>query len=323
MKITRGVAGSSPNFPQIRDTIWPFRRVFSSHLLGASHKQFDELNTGNWYGYWTCYKEFYRTIPIKNENVEHHFCQNFLCFFPQESYLDVSGRIRAPGSKQLSSSFVSLMPTLPLSYFRAGLIGLATLRCWSEAVRNLRVFLCLWMSWSCFHLSLLTGQSSIWHWVFCLQAWLPWTNQRLLQAFLLLLLLLVLFLSSSAIGRLFVFALFLSCNRFLQSVLSGWRFLSRVVVNVPQCFRPLSPHWGFLVWSVASLSRGIWILLAGLGLPSSSYRSHFAPRCDAGSSRSGSLVCLLFGFVATFIDYCCLTLLIIACVRFFFSSLPE
>ena len=161
MKIARGAAGSSPNFPQIRDTIWPFRRVFSSHLLGASHKQFDELNTGNWYGYWTCYKEFYRTIPIKNENVEHHFCQNFLCFFPQESYLDVSGRIRAPGSKQLSSSFVSLMPTLPLSYFRAGLIGLATLRCWSEAVRNLRVFLCLWMSWSCFHLSLLTAHGPI------------------------------------------------------------------------------------------------------------------------------------------------------------------
>ena len=51
MKITRGAAGSSPNFiAQIRDTTWPFRRVFSSHLLGASHKQFDELNTGNWYG---------------------------------------------------------------------------------------------------------------------------------------------------------------------------------------------------------------------------------------------------------------------------------
>ena len=108
-----------------------------------------------------------------------------------------------------------------------------------------------------------------------------------------------LFEFSCAIGRLFVFALFLSCNRFLQSVLSGWRFLSRVVVNVPQCCRPLSPHWGFLVWSVVSLSRGIWILLAGLGLPSSSYRSHFAPRCDAGSSRSGSLVCLVFGLVAT------------------------
>ena len=184
------------------------------------------------------------------------------------------------------------------SYLRAGLIGLATLGCWSEAVRNLRVFLfCLWMSWSCFHLSLLTGQSTIWHWVFCLQAWLPWANQRLLQAFLFLLLLL--FVSSCAIGRLFVFALFLSCNRFLQSVLSGWRFLSRVVVNLPQCCRPLSPHWGFLVWSVASLSRGIWILLAGLGLPSSSYRSHVAARCDAGSSRSGSLVCLVFGFVAT------------------------
>ena len=107
---------------------------------------------------------------------------------------------------------------------------------------------------------------------------------------------------SCAIGRLFVFALFLSCNRFLQSVLSGWRFLSRVVVNVPQCCRPLFPHWGFLVWSVASLSRGIWILLAGLGLPSSSHRSHFAARCNAASSRSGSLVCLVclvFGFVAT------------------------
>ena len=138
------------------------------------------------------------------------------------------------------------------SYFRAGLIGLATLGCWSEAVRNLRVFLCLWMSWSCFHLSLLTGQSSIWHWVFCLQAWLPWTNQRLLQAFLLLLLLLVLFLSSSAIGRLFVFALFLSCNRFLQSVLSGWRFLSRVVVNVPQCCRLFLLIGGFLY--------GLWLL---------------------------------------------------------------
>ena len=50
MEIAPGVAGSSPNFPQIRDTIRPFRRVFSSHLLGASHKQFDALNTGNWYG---------------------------------------------------------------------------------------------------------------------------------------------------------------------------------------------------------------------------------------------------------------------------------
>ena len=108
-----------------------------------------------------------------------------------------------------------------------------------------------------------------------------------------------LFEFSCAIGRLFVFALFLSCNRFLQSVLSGWLFLLRAVVNFPQCCRPLSPHWGFLVLSVASLSRGIWILLAGLGLPSSSYRSHFAARCDAGSSRSGSLVCLVFGFVAT------------------------
>ena len=36
MKIVRGVAGSSPNFPQIRDTIWPFRRVFSSHLVPAT-----------------------------------------------------------------------------------------------------------------------------------------------------------------------------------------------------------------------------------------------------------------------------------------------
>ena len=197
------------------------------------------------------------------------------------------------------SKFASVffLESYSASYLRAGLIGLATLRCWSEAVRNLRVILfCLWMSWSCFHLSLLTGQWTIWHWVFCLQAWLSWANQRLLQAFLLLffllllsllLLLLLLFLSSCAIGRLFVFALFLSCSRFLQSVLSGWRFLSRVVVNVPQCCRPLSPHWG------------IWIFLAGLGLPSSSYRSHFAASSDAGSSRSGSLVCLVFGFVAT------------------------
>ena len=119
MKIARGVAGSSPNFPQIRDTIWPFRRVFSSHLLGASHKQFDELNTGNWYGYWTCYKEFYRTITIKNEKVEHH-CFKFSSVFFLESYLDVSGRIRAPGSKQPSSSFASLMPTLPLSELLKG-----------------------------------------------------------------------------------------------------------------------------------------------------------------------------------------------------------
>ena len=153
-------------------------------------KQFDELNTGNWYGYWTRYKAFYRTITIKIENVEHHFFKISFVFF-LESYLDVTGRIRAPGSKQPSSSFASLMPTLPLSYLRAGLIGLATLGCWSEAVRNLRVFLfCLWMSWSCFHLSLLTGQSTIWHLVFC-QAWLPWANHRLLQAFLLLLLFLL------------------------------------------------------------------------------------------------------------------------------------
>ena len=135
-----------------------------------------------------------------------------------------------------------------------------------------------------------------------------------------------LFEFSCAIGRLFVFALFLSCNRFLQSVLSGWRFLSRVVVNVPQCCRPLSPHWGFLVC-------GFFV------------KGHLNPPCQIGVAVFilSELFCrqMRRWFVTLWesclscvwtcsdcIDYCCLTfLLILACVRHFsprcLSSLLE
>ena len=218
------------------------------------------------------------------------------------------GGIRAPGSKQPSSSFASLMPTLP-QRVTSGQAWSVSQPLVAEAkpcvIWESSFFVC-----EChghvfiFHSWLVNEPSGIEFSVFK-RGFLGPTKDCCKHScffFFFFLLLLLLFLSSCAIGRLFVFALFLSCNRFLQSVLSGWRFLSRVVVNVPQCCRPLFPHWGFLVWSVASLSRGIWILLAGLGLPSSSHRSHFAARCNAASSRSGSLVCLVclvFGFVAT------------------------
>ena len=42
MKIARGVAGSSPNFPP---NSWHDLTIPQGLL-----KQFDELNTGNWYG---------------------------------------------------------------------------------------------------------------------------------------------------------------------------------------------------------------------------------------------------------------------------------
>ena len=67
-------------------------------------------------------RSFYRTMTIKFENVEHQVSS--VVFLA--SYLDVTQRIRASGSKQPSSSFASLIwPTLPLvaSYLRAGLIG--------------------------------------------------------------------------------------------------------------------------------------------------------------------------------------------------------
>ena len=97
-------------FTQLPPNSWHDLTIPQGLLIpsGASHKQFDELNTGNWYGYWTRYKKKYRTITIKFENVEHQVSS--LVFLA--SYLDVTQRIRASGSKQ-PSSFASLMLTLP------------------------------------------------------------------------------------------------------------------------------------------------------------------------------------------------------------------
>jgi hypothetical protein len=71
-------------------------------------------------GYWTRSKKKIQDHNHKKWKRWTSFFFKISFVFFLESYLDVTGCIRAPGSKQPSSSFASLMPTLPLSELLQG-----------------------------------------------------------------------------------------------------------------------------------------------------------------------------------------------------------